>query len=206
NGTNLSLAENDVITDNFKINLSRHAVNDLENAQIFGLNSSLIMTQTDIENLNKKAEVTLNATCFKGGLDTPIKILEYIDFAKAIGCKKVLIQNLQRNSSLGLLTGAGTDLNIDDSALAEVIAFLQAENFKQKKYPIYASGGYVTYIFKDKQDDFTISIQKYLTKEDLSANWPKAIKRAFDLSIDPSGNLYENWHQNYGKIDLSLEK
>ncbi len=207
NGTNLSLPENDIINNNFKINLSRHAVSDIDNAQVFGLNSTQIMTQADIEKLNRKAEVTLNATCFKGGLDTPIKILEYIDFAKVIGCKKVLIQNLQRDSSLGLLTGAGTDLNIDDSALAEVIAFLQAEKFKQKKYPIYASGGYVTYVFKDRESDFSISIQKYITKEDLSQNWPIAVKRAFDLSIAPDGKLYENWHQNYGEIEnASLTK
>lgn len=203
NGTDKNIIDNDLINQNFKINLSRHAVSENENASIFGVDQSIIMTAKDIERLNlKNTEVTLNATCFKGGLDTPIKILEYIDFARAIGCKKVLIQNLQRNSSLGQLTNSGSDLNIDDQALAEVILFLQSENFKRKKYPIYASGGYVTYIFKDKKDDFSISIQKYLTKEDLATNWPKAIKRAFDLSIDPSGNLYENWHQNYGKIEL----
>ena len=203
NGTDKSIVDNDIINRNFKVNLSRHAVNDDDNAVIFGIDKSKIMTQQDVSKLiSNNAEVTLNATCFKGGLDTPIKILEYIDFARAIGCKKVLIQNLQRNSSLGQLTGAGTDLNIDDQALAEVISFLQAENLKRKKYPIYASGGYVTYIFKDEQDDFSISIQKYLTKDDLNKNWPKAVKRAFDLSIDPAGNLYENWHQNYGKVEL----
>ena len=130
---------------------------------------------------------------------------QYLEHKKIVIYYKVLIQNLQRDSSLGLLTGTGTDLNIDDQALADVISFLQGENFRQKKYPIYASGGYVTYIFKDKDDDFSISIQKNLSKSDLSTNWPKAVKRAFDLSIDPAGNLYENWHQNYGMVDI-LEK
>ena len=157
--------------------------------------------------LSKNAEVTLNATCFNGGLDTPTKILEYIDFAREIGCSKVLIQNLQRDSSLGTLGHNNVSLHIDDAILTEVIKFLRAESFKQKRYPIYASGGYVTYIFKDPQDDFTISIQKYITKDDLSKNWPKAVKRAFDLSISPDGRLFENWHQNYGEIDTSsIEK
>ncbi len=204
NGTNPSIIDNDVITKGFKINLSRHAVSDNENASIFGVSPSKIMSTQAVQRLNDKAEVTLNATCFNGGLDTPIKILEYIDFAREIGCSKVLIQSLQRNSSLGSFGGVNDNLHIDDSVLSEVIKFLRTENFKQKKYPIYASGGYVSYLFKDPDDEFSISIQKYITKEDLSANWPKAVKRAFDLSIDPAGNLYENWHQNYGEIDTSI--
>ena len=132
-----------------------------------------------------------------------VKILEYIDFAREIGCTKVLIQNLQKNSSLGTLDTCNENLHIDDAVLSEVIQFLKGENFKQKRYPIYASGGYVTYIFKDTESDFSISIQKYITKDDLSQNWPKAVKRAFDLSISPDGKLFENWHQNYGEIDIS---
>lgn len=209
NGTNPNIIEDTRITRGFKINLSRHAIKDSDNAAIFGVNPSKIMTTQDIRNLNDRAEVTLNATCFKGGLDTPAKILDYIDFAREIGCSKVLIQNLQRDSSLGLLGGSNRHLHIDNNALNEVIDFLKNECFalQQKKYPIYASGGYVSYIFKDPTDGFSISIQKYITKEELSQNWPKAVKRAFDLSIDPTGKLYENWHQNNGEVDLqSLQK
>ena len=85
NGSNLSIIDDDYIMDNFKINLSRHAVNDEENALIFNSNLN-IMNSKDIERLNlRNGEVTLNATCFNGGLDSLEKIIEYISFAKNIG-------------------------------------------------------------------------------------------------------------------------
>ena len=79
NGSNVSIIDDDYIMDNFKINLSRHAVDDYENARIFGLDVSRMMSSKDIERLNlRNGNVTLNATCFKGGLDTFDKIINYI--------------------------------------------------------------------------------------------------------------------------------
>ena len=102
NGTKLNLIEDDYIMDNFKLNISRHAVNDRENACVFGVPSNKVITSADIEKLNlRNKEVTLNATCFKGGLDSFSKIIDYVNFAKQIGCKKVLIQDLQKSMSLG---------------------------------------------------------------------------------------------------------
>lgn len=198
NGTNPSFIDDDYIMDNFKINLSRHAVNDLDNAKVFGINEKSIMTTKDIERLNlTNNEVTLNATCFNGGLDTYEKILEYIDYAKSIGCKKVLIQDLQKSISLGNNDIINNDLCIDDNIFSKVIEFLLANGFKAK-YPIYATGGYVSHILT--KDGFSISVQKYINEEELEQNWIKAVKRAFDLSIDPSGNLYNNWGQKSGII------
>ena len=45
-----------------------------------------------------------------------------------------------------------------------------------------------------------MTLQSYISQNELDINWPKSIKRAFDLSIDPSGNLYENWHQKEGMV------
>ena len=203
NGTLPEIIDDNYIMDNFKINLSRHSSVDRENASIFQINPSKIMTTYDIEILATKTDVTLNATCFKEGLDSFKKIMDYIDYARRVGCKKVLIQNLQKPISLGDKIMYAEDLTINPVVFDEIIQYLIIKGYKQK-FPIYASGGYVTYVFKNK-DDFTISLQKYITKEQLDIEWQKAIKRTFDLSIDPSGNLFENWNQTYGLV-RSLKK
>lgn len=199
NGTSPKFIDDEYVMKNFKINLSRHAVSDLENAKLFKVNEKKIMTTKDIEKLNlKNNEVTLNATCFNGGLDSFDKIISYINFAKNVGCKKVLIQDLQKKLSLGINEINYNTLCIKEDIFPKVISYLKDIGFEEK-YPIYATGGYVAYVLKDK-NDFTISIQKYITKEQLEQNWFKAVKRTFDLSISPSGNLYENWHQTSGMV------
>lgn len=201
NGTKLDLIEDDYIMDNFKLNISRHAINDMVNADIFGVPSNKIMASSDIEKLNlRNKEVTLNATCFKGGLDSFDKIIDYINYAKQIGCKKVLIQNLQKFMSLGNKAIDKNNICIDENIFPKVREYLIANGYRQK-YPIYATGGYVSYIFTDK-DDFSIALQKYITKDELDKEWPKAMKRAFDLSIAPDGNLYENWSQTSGLVKM----
>ena len=201
NGTKLDLIEYDYIMDNFKLNISRHAINDMVNADIFGVSSNKIMTSSDIEKLNaRNKEVTLNAVCFKGGLDSFTKIIDYINFARQIGCKKVLIQDLQKQMSLGNNAIDKNDICIDQNIFPKVREYLIANGYRQK-YPIYATGGYVSYIFTDK-DDFSIALQKYITKEELDKEWPKAMKRAFDLSIAPDGSLYENWSQTSGLVKM----
>lgn len=198
NGTNPFIIHDDYIMDNFKLNLSRHCVNDAENADIFKANN--IMTSSDIEKLNlRNKEVTLNAVCFKGGLDSFEKIIDYIKYANDIGCKKVLIQDLQRELSLGNNI-KDNNLCIDSDILPKVKEYLKINGYKEK-YPVYATGGYVSYILKNK-DGFQVTIQIYITKKELDMNWPKSIKRAFDLSIDPSGNLYGNWNQKEGAVKI----
>lgn len=201
NGTKPEFIDNDYIMDNFKLNISRHAINDSKNADIFGVPSNKIMTSADIEKLNlRNKEVTLNAVCFKGGLDSFAKIIDYINYAKQIGCKKVLIQDLQRQMSLGSNLRTDNNIYIDEDIFPRVVEFLKSSGYRQK-YPIYATGGYVSYIFTDK-DDFSIALQKYITKEELDKEWPKAMKRAFDLSIAPDGSLYENWSQTSGLVKM----
>ena len=199
NGSNPSIIEDDYLMDNFRFNLSRHAINDKDNAEIFKIDKNKIMTTSEIEKLNiRNKEVTLNAVCFKGGLDTFEKVTDYIKYAKEIGCKKVLIQDLQRELSLGN-NFIDNDLCIDKDILPKVRNYLKSIGYKEK-YPIYATGGYVSYVLE--KDDFSISLQNYISQNELDINWVKSIKRAFDLSIDPNGNLYENWNQKCGKVKI----
>ena len=41
-----------------------------------------------------------------------------------------------------------------------------------------------------------------ITEEQLALEWPKALKRVFDLSIAPNGDLYENWSQTSGLVKI----
>lgn len=198
NGTSKSLINDDYIMDNFKINLSRHAIDDKENCSIFNANLENMMSINDIEKLNaRNQQVTLNATCFKGGLDSFEKIIEYISFAKNIGCQKVLIQDLQTDTSLGCRNIKYDNMCIDSSVFEQLLEYLNS--YYKSKYPIYATGGYISYLFKDK-DQFSVAIQKYISPEELKKGWLSAVIRVSDLSIDPSGNLYENWNQIDGLV------
>lgn len=64
--------------------------------------------------------------------------------------------------------------------------------------PIYSTGDYKLIIAK--KEGIQISFKQYITKEELESKWYQSPKRTFDLSMDPSGNLYENWHQSSGKV------
>ena len=67
--------------NNFRLNISRHAVDDYQNASIFGINVDKMMSSSQLEKLNaRNGQVTLNAVCFNGGLDSFEKIVDYINF------------------------------------------------------------------------------------------------------------------------------
>ena len=201
NGTNKEILNEGFIVNNCKINISRHAVDEDQNSRIFNVKRNTIMTLDDIAKLNEKTEVTLNATCFKGGLDSYNKIMEYINISKKIGIKKVLIQNLQDNLSLGQIDFNYDALYLDDTLFDEIIARFNNNSLLHKRYPICSTSGYMTYIYKD-DDGFQVAIQKYISEKELENYWLTAIKRVYDLSIDPSGDLYDNWGQRTGKVDI----
>ena len=134
NGSNGRLIQNDYFMERFKINLSRHAIDDRENAGIFGIDSNLIMCLDDVKSLNQKTEVTLNATCFEGGLDSFKKIIDYIEMARKIGIKKVLIQDLQQSISLGAKT-----INYNDLCINPIIFELVMKKTNIRKWWICIS-------------------------------------------------------------------
>lgn len=178
---------------NAKFNISRHAIDDYENARIFGIDKSKIMSTLELERfINRNRNTTLAATCFKGGLDTKEKLIDYIEYATWIGCKNILFSDLIVMEEELLQTKDNYTFNIDKDLFNDVIKELKKHRF-EKNIPIYGTGGYELIILK--KGDVTISFKHYISKKELEEKWPKAIKRTFDLSIDPKGNLFENWHQ-----------
>ncbi len=199
NGSNPKIIDDDYVMNNLKINLSRHLIDDVKNSKIFKISPINMMTKKDIEKLaSKNPDMTLAATCFNGGLDNLEDIILYIKFAKEIGVKKVSFNDLHKDNSMGAKDIYSKSLNIDPKVFDDLINYLKENGFRNK-FPIYATGGYVSYVFKDK-DGFSVAVQNYITKKELDNEWPYAIKRTFDLSIDPSGNLYENWHQQSNPV------
>lgn len=96
------------------------------------------------------------------------------------------------------------ELNIDENIFSEVIAYLERAMNLKKKQPICSSGGYTSTVLttNNYSRSFTVAFKDYISKEELSNIWPSATKRTFDLSIDPSGNVHENWHQTSGLVKI----
>lgn len=181
-----------------KYNISRHAIDDEENANIFCLDKDKILSTKELEKfINNNKGVTLAATCFKGALDSKEKIIDYIKYALSIGCQSILLSDLMIMED-GLTNKRNNyNVNIDDNVFDEVIGCLRQNSFEMS-LPIYSTGGYILTILK--KGAYNISIKHYISKKELEDNWPSAYKRTFDLSIDPKGNLYENWHQTSGIV------
>ena len=184
----------------YKYNISRHAVSDLENSKIFRLSENDIMNSFElanfIDNVGEK-NITLCATCFKGGLDDITKIIEYIDFCKSLGCKHIMLSDLHDDSSLGTNYKAN-NISISKDLFPNAMSYFVCEGYK-RSIPIYATGGYISTVLKHS-DGTSIAFKQYISIKELESQWPTAIKRTFDLSMDPNGDLYSNWHQTSGLV------
>ena len=198
NGTNF-----DYITSIFKFDnimprfyLSRHSYKDDENAEILGINESLICTPSSLHRMSNYSELTLVCTCINGGMDTSEKILRYIDNYNYEGIN-MLFSNLQEDASLTTNNDCNNQLQIDSHIFDEVIKCLQIQGY-QYTYPVISSSGYELYTLKRSGSDSVISFKKYINKNDLKEKWETAVKRTFDLSMTPDGSIYENW-RNKGK-------
>ena len=110
----------------------------------------------------------------------------------------MLLQELQKKISLGNNIIQNNNLCINENIFSMVREYLKINGYREK-YPIYATGGYVSYILTNKEG-FSVTLQSYINQQELDREWIKSIKRTFDLSIDPSGNLYENWNQKTGLV------
>lgn len=197
NGTHKYI-DDELCSLNFNYNISRHAVDDDENARIFGIDKKKIMSTLELEEFIERGnKTTLAATCFAGGLDSEEKIIEYINYAIELGCKSILLSDLMVMEDSLLKNKENYNINIDHGIFDSVINYLMINGFK-RSIPIYATGGYVLTMLK--KGGINISFKHYISKKELEENWPSAIKRTFDLSIDPNGNLYENWHQTSGLV------
>lgn len=180
--------------------ISRHSHDDEENARIFGIPSSNFLSLYELINQNKKRilPLSLSCTCIKGGMDSAKKIIEYIEFASLLGITNIVFTNLHDDSSITLTENnkKNIDLNIDNNVFEEVIELLKINGIVETKYPIISSGGYELRTFKPKRGNhLNISFKRYLSKEELNKLWVNAVKRTFDLSMSPSGTIYDTWSQ-----------
>ena len=90
NGTRLKELENIKELDN--IALSRHAVDDTENREIF--RSNLLPTAEDIRNFKDKHKLHLSCNLIKGYIDSEEKILQYLEFASTLGINDIGLVSL----------------------------------------------------------------------------------------------------------------
>ncbi len=63
--------------------MSRHAIEDEENRAIFGDSKHALLSADQLEVVNQftSGNSILCCTCFKGGVDTKDKMINYIKFA-----------------------------------------------------------------------------------------------------------------------------
>lgn len=196
--TNASLSLEELIELNvyFNLNISRHSVEDDVNNAILGVHSldTESLRKLNKKNLNHFRNLTLCPTCFKGeGIDTVGKIEDYIDYAYDLQFDHLLFQTLHKDLSMD----EEGCLLIDEEIFDEVIAKLREQNYEIVP-TIYSTGNYKLILARNGKK--SISFKKYITKEELEREWSFALKRTFDFSMDPSGNLYENFHQNTSKV------
>ena len=177
------------------LNISRHSMDDDENNKILGVEAltNLNLRFLCASHLNP---ITLCATCFENGLDSKDKILDYIKYySKEVKINNFLFQTLHQD--LNTPFSSNTVLPISNHVFDLVINELKGNGYSIS-IPIYSTGDYKLIIAK--KFDIHISFKQYITKEELESKWYQSPKRTFDLSMDPSGNLYENWHQSSGKV------
>lgn len=185
------------LSHQFSLNISRHSIDDDANNDILGVEA---LSNSKLARLNKTAygTVTLCATCFDGGISSAKQIEDYISFyTENLHINHLMFQTLHkdlRDSSIPISV-----LPIDNEVFDEVLSDLKKEDYKLS-LPIYSTGDYKLVLAK--KNNRVISFKQYLEKDELEHGWKEAVKRTFDLSMDPSGNLYQNWHQSSGKVLL----
>lgn len=179
----------------YRINLSRHAVEDDDNNRIFGIKTIGIEDIRRFSRAFRYSPVTLVATCFQGGLDTVESLERYIELSDDLQIDSVLFQSLHEDLSEEKVICR----QIDDMVFDEVIAHLREQGYYVGENPIYSTGDYKLIIVKSPNGK-TIAFKQYITKEELEREWPRASKRTFDLSMAPNGDVYQNWHQASDKV------
>lgn len=190
----------DLSHNGFDFNISRHSCEDDINDRIFGVPT---LKFEDIKKAHRNSSLssstlTLCATCFKGdGIDSVRKMEDYIGLASEISNTNVMFQTLHKD-----LNSDEFDMDvlpIEDEIFDEMIALLKEQGY-DISIPIYSTGDYK--LILAKKGNQNISFKRYITPEQLQVEWNRACKRTFDLSMDPSGNVYQNWHQSADKVLL----
>lgn len=194
----------DKITENgIGIYISRHAISDEENQSILNPDkSSNILSMNDIKEFAKKMEDTeglfssvtklaFTPVCIKGGLDSSQKIVEYIAMSFECGIKEILISTLHRDASMGKKGIDYENLYVDPNILNDVFSTLLAQGFERKR-TICSTGGYILKRFV-KDFYYIVSFKIYISKEQFPKYWKNCVKRTFDFTMTPNGDVYQDW-------------
>lgn len=193
---NYDLYEDLILSYNYRFYFSRHAIEDMDNRQIFHDTNKQILTTDELTNISKRDEQVMCCTCFKGGVDKVSKILDYIKYVEYIGYKKVLFQNLHLEDEFN------KSININDTEMLEAIEKLKEKGFRVIR-PIISNSNYILYLLK--KDGFNISFKIYKDQKEIYDLWNKSSKRCFDLSIDPAGIIHETWKDTNDTNMLKLK-
>ena len=193
NGTaNLEkLMEEIIPSENVQYMVSRHSYDDSENAAIFGID------EKNFCDLYLLRPNVYSCTCFKGGMDSVEKIMKYIDYVFDNGPSDIIFTSLMDSPSIYSVRSnkANKSLNIDPDVFEKVISILEAKGMKANSYPIVSSSGYILRILKVTEGSKrSIAFKRYLGKKEFEELWLRAVKRTYDLTMSPDGNLYSSWN------------
>ena len=145
----------------------------------------------DLSTITEKVKVTLNPVCVKGGLDTSQKIIEYIAKSFEYGVEHLLISTLQKDASIGNRHIDYEDLYVSPDVFDDVFFMLLSQGFKQKE-TVCSTGGYILKRFQ-KSYDCTVSFKIYISKQEFPMYWSDCVKRTFDFTMTPYGDVYQDW-------------
>lgn len=177
-------------SSNIKYMVSRHSYDDSENAAIFGIDKKHFNNLCFIPDI-------YSCTCFKGGMDSVEKILKYIDYVLDEGFSDIIFTSLMDSPSIYFVRSnkANKSLNIDPDVFERVISILKEKGMKENSYPIVSSSGYILRILKVTEGSKrSIAFKRYLGKKEFEELWLSAVKRTYDLTMSPDGNLYSSWN------------
>ncbi len=201
--TNGSLSVSDyksLITE-YKLYMSRHAIDDDENRAIFGDEKHTILTADELADINefRYKKSILCCTCFKGGIDTKDKMIDYIKFAQELGYHDVLFQTLHQEENFENTIGQVE--TIDEEEITSMLAYLDMVGFTISK-PIYSTSGYELHLAHSLDKNINISMKEYKDPKEILKKWHVSPKRCFDLSMAPNGDIYESWDQQQQPIKI----
>ncbi len=186
------------------IGISRHAISDNENNKIFGVDGILSEVKlSEMIEQQRERRLTIFVTCMPEHIYSTKSILQFIDIFHKIGCN-IIFQSPMLDKTLGdFKLIYDLEINPCSSIFAEVGETLKDLNFSSN-VNIIGTAGYRIVTYK-KFESGIISFKEYITNKEFEQSWPYAIKRTFDLSIKPSGNIYENWNGEGKKLSLSYK-
>lgn len=200
--TNTSLGMDgliDLARDKYRLIISRHAVDDSLNREIFGDKDSIILDSNDLANLANLYsyfhENILCCTCFPGGVDDTHKILEYIAFAQELGYENIIFQTLHKEDKFNVKNNS----SLKDDFFLDTFKYLSKIGYRISG-PVYSNSSYEMY--KANFQRMSITFKEYKDPLVIYNKWNSATKRCFDLSMAPDGNIYNTWDQDRSPIKI----